>query len=155
MAFAPRFLRTPGSIALAGRRIKRYHVCVDDRAIEPAIVEAAYAMVPSLLSREHDGTPPAAFVVLHRGRDAAFCVVYSWVWDNVLECHSAAAGSRVLGCADDDPTHFVMVSKPWIGCVWELPAVAHERTAWVRWMLGDTPDLERYLADMPAEGPFG
>jgi hypothetical protein len=36
----------------------------------------------------------------------------------------------------------------WMGCVWELAIVAHERDAWVRHMLAPgQPDLDGYLAD--------
>jgi hypothetical protein len=78
------------------------------------------------------------------------------VWDNVLECHAAVAGVPFLGCSDEDPTNFTELAKPWIGCVWELPAIEHERSAWVRHMLApDRPDLSAYLDDVPAEGMFG
>ena len=45
---------------------------------------------------------------------------------------------------------------PWIGCVWELPPLLHERDAWVRHMLTpDAPDLDAYLADSLPEGTTG
>ncbi len=118
-----------------------------DAEIEPAIQDAAYAYLPDLLA-ELDETPPAAFVVLHRSPDGAYLNAYSWVWDNVIECHTAAAGVPFLGCADRDPTNFSQLTKPWIGCVWELPPLAHERSAWVKHMLApDQGDLDAYLAD--------
>jgi hypothetical protein len=156
MPFAPRFLRTPGLVKIAGRHIKRYHVNIDDRDIEPAIVNAACEFLPRLLPPEADATPPATAMVLHRGRDAAYLLAYSWVWDNVIECHTAAAGSPFLGCPDRDVTHFVELTKPWIGCIWELPALAHERSAWVRHMLSAEPaNFAAYLADSLPEGPIG
>ena len=155
MPFAPRFLTTPGLLELGGRSIKRYHVNIDDRPIEPAIVAAAHAFLPRLLAAP-DTTPPASFTILHRGRQAAYLLAYSWVWDNVIECHSAAAGEPFLGCADDDPTHFVELTRPWVGCVWELAPFGHERSAWVRHMLEpERADLAAYLADTFPEGPSG
>jgi hypothetical protein len=155
MAFTERYLRTPGVIEVAGRRVKRYHVNTSDGEIEQAIQQAAYGFLPGLLA-ESDGTPPAAFVVLHRGQDAAYLNAYSWVWDNVLECHTAAAGIPFLGCEDDDPTNFKELAKSWIGCVWELPPLGHERSAWVRHMLApDQPDLTSYLTDVLPEGMVG
>ena len=155
MAFADRFLTAPPGFELAGRRIKPYHVNIDDRPIEPAIVAAAHAYLPRLFP-ETDPTPPASFVIVHRGRSAAYLIAYSWVWDNVLECHAAAAAEPALGCPDLDPTHFVDVRKPWIGCVWELPPLEHERAAWVLHMLvRDPPDLAAYLADTMHPGPVG
>jgi hypothetical protein len=142
-------------IEIAGRQVKRYHVNTLDTEIEEAIQKAAYAYLPHLLP-ELDETPPAAFVVLHRGREASYLNAYTWVWDNVLECHTAAAGMPFLGCEDTDPANFKELAKPWIGCVWELPPLEHERAAWVRHMLSpDSPDLAAYLADVPPEGTIG
>jgi hypothetical protein len=155
MAYAQRFLTSHGLLESGGRTIKRYHLNVDDRAIEPAIVEAATAFLPRLLPAA-DGTPPASFAILHRGRSAAYLVAYSWVWDNVIECRSAAAAEQALGCPDLDPTHFVELTRPWVGCVWELAPFEHERSAWVRHMLEAEPaDLAAYLRDTFPDGPAG
>jgi hypothetical protein len=154
--FKEKFLTVPPPIEVAGRRIKRYHVTADPAGIEPEVERAAYAMLPRLLP-EPDGTPPATFVVLHRGGDdGAYFNAYSWVWDNVLHFRGAAAGQPVLGCPDRNPAHFVTVDLPWIGCVWELPPILHERDAWVRHLLAcEVPDLEAYLTDSMAEGTTG
>jgi hypothetical protein len=156
MPFAEKFLRVPDVIEVAGRRVKRYHVTTFDTDIEDDIQQAAYEFLPRLLA-PRDETPPAAFVVLHRGRGTAvYLNAYSWVWDNVIECHVAVAGVPFLGCEDGDPTHFTELTRPWIGCVWELPALEHERPAWVRHMLApDRPDLAAYLADTTKEGRVG
>ncbi|MFI6280122.1 hypothetical protein [Streptomyces sp. NPDC050988] len=175
--FAEKLLTVPPPIEVAGRRIKRYHVTTDPAGIAPDVQEAAYAMLPKLLPEaggrsrwgaptpakapgsgaNQDGTPPATFVVLHRGADdGAYLNAYSWVWDNVLHFMGAAAGQPVLGCPDRDPTHFIAPDLPWIGCVWELPPILHERDAWVRHMLApDAPDLDAYMADCLPEGTTG
>ncbi len=157
MTFQQKYLRVPPPINLAQRWIKRYHVNNDHSEIEPEIEKAAYALVPSLLPESDPETPPVSFVVLHRGGDgAAYVNAYSWVWGNVIHCLTAAAGQPVLDCPDSDPTHFVPLQKPWIGCVWELPALGHERAAWVRHILAPVePDLDGYLADSLPEGWTG
>ncbi|WP_371497873.1 hypothetical protein OG871_18130 [Kitasatospora sp. NBC_00374] len=156
MAFTEKLLRVPSPIEVAGRHVKRYHVTADPAGIDPAVERAAYALLPALLP-EPDGTPPAAFVVLHRGGDdGAYLNVYSWAWDNVLHFAGAAAGQPVLGCPDSDPTRFVRLDRSLIGCVWELPPILHERDAWVWHMLApDRPDLAGYLADSLPEGTTG
>ncbi|WTV74380.1 hypothetical protein OG885_08220 [Streptomyces sp. NBC_00028] len=54
------------------------------------------------------------------------------------------------------PTHFIKPELPWIGCVWELPPILHERDAWVRHLLApEVPDLDAYLADSLPEGTTG
>lgn len=155
MPFTERHLRTLEPVELAGRRLKRYHVNVTDAEIDPAIQEAAYAYLPKLLPGL-DETPGAGFVVHHKGEHAAYINAYTWVWDNVIECHTAAAGEPFLGCPDRDPTHFTEITRSWIGCVWELAPLVHERSAWVRHMLApDVPDLPGYLADLLPEGLVG
>ncbi|OKK04346.1 hypothetical protein AMK26_13295 [Streptomyces sp. CB03234] len=156
MPFAEKYLFVPPPVEAGGRRVKRYHVTADPSGIAPDVEKAAYALLPGLLP-EPDGTPPASFSVLHRGGDdGAYLNTYTWVWDNVLHCAIAVAGQPSLGCPDRDPTHFVRLDKPWIGCVWELPPLAHERDAWVRHMLApDRPDLDAYMADSLPEGTTG
>ncbi|MFI8164862.1 hypothetical protein ACIPM2_21400 [Streptomyces sp. NPDC086081] len=156
MPFSEKLLTVPPPLRVAGRHVKRYHVTADPAGIEPEVEQAARAILPELLP-EPDGTPPATFVVLHRGGDdGAYLNAYSWVWDNVLHFGGAAAGQPVLGCPDRDPTHFVPSARPWIGCVWELPPIQHERDAWVRHLLTpDVPDLTAYLSDSLPAGTTG
>ncbi|MDG4859787.1 hypothetical protein P8605_16785 [Streptomyces sp. T-3] len=155
-AFEEKHLWTPPPVESGGRRIKRYHVSADPAGIAPDVEAAAYEILPELLP-EPDGTPPATFVVLHRGGDTgAYLNAYSWAWDNVLHFAGAAAGQPALDCPDLDPTHFVVTKSPWIGCVWEIPPLTHERDAWVRHMLApERPDLDAYIADSLPEGTTG
>ncbi len=158
MTFTEKFLRARPSIEVAGRSVKRYHVTPGPEGVEPEVEQAALAILPKLLP-EPDGTPPATFVVVHRSRgdNAAYLNAYSWVWDNVLSFRAAAAAQPELGCPDTDPTSFIVIEdRPWIGCVWELPPIAHERDAWVRHMLvPDQPDLGAYLTDFMPDGLTG
>ena len=154
MPFAAKLLRVPPPIEVGGRHVKRYHVTADPGGIDPVVEEAALAILPALLPVP-DGTPPATFIVVHRGGDSgAYLNVYSWVWDNALHFAGAAAGQPVLGCPDEDPANFVRLEGgPLIGCVWELPPLLHERDAWVRHMLvPGRADLAGYLADSLPEG---
>ncbi|MCZ0985841.1 hypothetical protein O1M54_09710 [Streptomyces diastatochromogenes] len=94
MAFREKLLTVPPPIEVAGRHVKRYHVTADPAGIAPEVERAAYAILPELLP-EPDGTPPATFVVLHRGGDdGAYLNAYSWVWDNVLHFGEPRPASR-------------------------------------------------------------
>src|SRR5487761_139737 len=156
MTFTEKLLTTRPPVEVAGRQVKRYHVTGDPAGIDPAVEAAALAFLPKLLP-EPDGTLPASFIVVHRGGDgAAYLNAYSWVWDNVLHMHGAAAAQPELGCPDEDPTHFMLLDRPWIGCVWELAPIQHERDAWERHLLAPAePDLDAYLADSMAAGTTG
>jgi len=157
MAFTEKYLCTHGPIEVAGRKVKRYHIVPVSAEIEDGVQKAAYDMLPRLLPAPDGEAPPASFVVLHRGSDiGAYLCAYSWVWGNVIECRTAAAGVPFLCCPDEDPERFAELARPWIGCVWELPPLGHERSAWVRHVLApDEPDLPGYLADLLPEGKTG
>lgn len=150
MSFTEKYLRALGPVEIAGRQVKRYHVTTVAAGIENGVQRAAYEFLPRLLPPGDDQTPPASFVIVHRGAGpAAYLCSYSWVWENVIECRTAAAGVPFLGCPDEDPEHFAAISRPWIGCVWELAPLGHERLAWIRHILTpDQPDLAGYLADV-------
>jgi hypothetical protein len=157
MALQPKYLRALDPIVVGARHLKRYHVSNDETPIDAAIERAAYELLPRLVPAPDGSTPPGGWVILHQGGDgAAYLNAYSWVWDNVIEFHAAAAGQPMVDCPDDDPTHFVPLERPWIGCIWELPPFGHERSAWVRHVFGaDVPDLDAYLADHLPDGPTG
>ncbi|SEM46874.1 hypothetical protein [Streptacidiphilus jiangxiensis] len=158
MPFKEKHLRVHPSLTLAGWQLKPYHVLREaDRPLPPEVVAAAHRTAESMLPEPDHELPPAGWLVLHEGGNGAmYLCVCTWVWGNVVEVRTAAAAEPFVGCPDDDPTHFVVNRAPYAGCVWELPALAHERTAWVRRMLApDAPDLAGYLRDTLAEGPTG
>ena len=145
-----------GITTVAGRQLKRYDVHLPDVEIEDDVRDAAEAFVACLLAELDEETPPAGFTVLHRNAQGAFLDAYSWVWTNVIECRTSAACVPFVGCDDEDPTRFKVLSRPWIGCVWELAPFEHERSAWVRHILEpDMPDLAGYLADNLPDGLAG
>lgn len=152
MAFTERHLTCPPPSKVNGARVKWYHVHhAEPGGIDAAVLAAADAALPELVTAE-----TAAFAVLHQARTGAFLSVFNWVWDNVLEFNGVAAGVPWIGCLDDDPTHFAPLPKPWIGCVFELVVLEHERAAWVEHVLEpEVAALDAYLADSHAEGPVG
>lgn len=156
MAFTERFISSKPVWNVAGRQLKRYHLNERDEEIETSIQDAAHAFVASLVPEPDGETPASGFCVLHRSSQGAYLDTFSWVWGNVIECHSAAAGVPFLGCPDGDPTHFRPLDRPWIGCVWELAPFEHERSAWVRHVCTPgAPDLNAYLLDNYPDGACG
>jgi hypothetical protein len=151
MGFSERYLRSGGVLPVGDWRVKHYLVTVTDTPLDAAVVEAATAFLPKLLpsSAATDATPKVAFSVLHKGMDAIWLNLYAWLYGDILHCRAASA-------AFDAPTVFTPLSEPLIGCVWELPALAHERSAWVRHGLQPPePAVEAYLADFLPEGLVG
>jgi hypothetical protein len=143
-----RHLRPLERLAVRGWHVKRYEITVDGQPIPADVVRAADTTIGGL-PRPADNTPPAAFSVLHRGEDAVWLNAYAW-------CDEAIARCRVASAPLDDPTRFEPIAEPLIGCVWELPVLVHERSAWVRHVLQpQRPDLDGYLADVRQEGAVG
>ncbi|MQS14990.1 hypothetical protein F7Q99_22680 [Streptomyces kaniharaensis] len=156
MAFHHKYVQALPTVEIDGRQLKPYHITrAADRPLAAELVAAAYETAAKMLP-ERDDTPPGGWLVLHEGQGALYLCVYAWVWDNVVHARVAAAGEPFLGCPDDDLKHWTINSTPYVGCVWELPTMEHERRAWVRHMLApDTPDLSGYLADRLPDGPIG
>jgi hypothetical protein len=153
MTFKEKLLTSQPPIEVEGRWLKRYYVTSEIASVTADIERAATELLPKLTPGA-DWTTPAGFIVLHRGDDgAAYLNAHTWVWHNVLHMRGAAAAQPELGCPDDDPAHFIVLDRPWIGCVWELPPINHERNAWVRHILmPGSPDLHGYLADSMPSG---
>jgi len=151
MGFSERYLRPGGVVPVGDWRVKQYLVTVTDAVLDGAIVSAAVAFLPKLLpsSAGSDATPRVAFSVLHKGVDAIWLNLYAWVYGEILHCRAANASF-------DAPTVFTPLAEPLIGCVWELPALVHERSAWVRHGLQpSSPAVAAYLDDFLPEGPVG
>lgn len=150
-SFQERHLRPAGVVTASGWQVKQYRVTLTDTPIEPDVVAAAEQYLPKLLpsSAATDPTPRVAVSVLHAGEDAIWLNLYSWVREAIVHWRAANA-------VFDAPTSFNELAEPLIGCVWELPALAFERSAWVRHLLRpERPDLDAYLADWLPEGPVG
>jgi hypothetical protein len=157
MPFHDKFLRSLPAFELAGRQVKPYHITNQPAGVlAPHIVDAAQAMALTLVTAPDHEMPPASWLVLHEGKAASYLCVYDWVWGNAIAVSTAAAAEPFFGCPDDDPANFVAITRPLVGCVWELAVLEHERGAWVRHMLAPQhPDLESYLADFMPDGPVG
>ncbi|CAM3467942.1 hypothetical protein KIPE111705_09995 [Kibdelosporangium persicum] len=157
MSFAERYSQPLPATQVGGWTIKRYQVTIGHEPIVTSTVTAADDFLPKLLpsslthpslAHEQAASPRYAFAVLHQGADALWLNVYTWVYQAIL--HVRAASSPLENVA------FGELTEPLIGCVWELPALVHERSAWVRHvMTPDRPDLDAYLADVLPAGPVG
>lgn len=82
-----------------------------------------------------------AFGILHEGREGAFLVLCWWGGENMLY---RRVWLKVRGDGHFDEISHTHV----VACVWELSVIQHERNAWVRHVLGNTPpNPEAYLYD--------
>jgi hypothetical protein len=158
MPFQPKNLSVLPPAEIAGRQVKRYEVTTPGLSIEAELRAAAEAFLPTLFPEFIDEeTLPISFTVLHRSSAGMYLNAYSWVWTNVIYCRTASSGQQpFLGSTNSDLRVFTLINKPLIGCVWELPPLAHERSAWVQHMLDPAvPDLDAYLADTLPAGLVG
>jgi hypothetical protein len=157
MSFTERQSRPLPAIEANGWTIKPYHVTIGHEPIAPAIAAAAEEFLPKLLPsslthpslvNEQAESPQYAFAVLHQGVDALWLMLYTWVYQSILHVRGASAQLS-------DPA-FSELTEPLVGCVWELPALVHERSAWVRHVISPpSPDLAAYEADVLPAGPVG
>jgi hypothetical protein len=154
MTFSERYMRSAGVIEAGGRQVKRYHISTVQGHIPEGVQNAAYAFMPQLLPRPDNETPSGGWIILHKGASIpAYLVAYSWTWGNVVECRAAVAGIPELGSDDENPENFKLLDRPWMGCVWELAPLGHERAAWIRHVLEpEIPDLGGYLSDVLPDG---
>lgn len=136
-------------MSVAGQwQVKRYELTLDGSELAAEVRAAAdHQMEKMVAPFVPDDSDSAAFSVLHGGEDAVWLNVYMWCRGAIVRCVMASA-------PHDDPTAFEALDEPLIGCVWELPVLCHERSAWVRHMMIDS-DLPAYLADRVFEGPVG
>ncbi|MCE7010553.1 hypothetical protein LWC34_48290 [Kibdelosporangium philippinense] len=157
MSFTERYSRPLPATLVDGWTIKPYQVAIRQEPIATSTTAAADEFLRKLLPdslthpslvHEQASSPKYAFAVLHQGADALWLNLYVWVYQAIL--HVRAASSTL------DTVEFSELTEPLIGCVWELPALVHERSAWVRHvMTPDSPDLDAYLADVLPAGPVG
>lgn len=156
MTFQKRELRSAGTQHANGRTLKVYELLAPGQRIDEPLRTAAWTVLPDLVAKPVDATTPAlGWVVLHRGEDAAYVVTYSWVWKEVVEQHIAVAGCPELGAGGHDITDFGVLAKRWMGCVWELAPLEHERRSWIDHVLSPAEaDVASYLRDRLPDGSY-
>lgn len=155
MSFAPRHLFTRPPLTLADRWVKRYEISIESSGVPAVVADNAYRLLPTLLPAVGDH-PTASFSVLHRGEAGSYLLAYTWTLGDVLVLHKAVAGIPALGAPDDDPAHFGLSTEAWIGCVWELGPLEHERSAWVEHVLRpERPDIAAYVDDVLSVASVG
>ena len=127
-------LVVPGqSVALGDAVLKWYEIAPEEAPVPAAVGDLArLGLADAARLGELRLGDTLGFVILHRcGESFYFLLVSTWQNDNELwETVWAKAG-------DDDPEF-----HPWpvdgshrpTFCVWELGAVAHERSAWTRYL---------------------
>ncbi|WP_440074228.1 hypothetical protein [Streptosporangium sp. OZ121] len=150
MSFVPRSLRPTGVVEVDGWKLKRYELTGTGAPVDPGLVAAAAPHIASLLPSElrhpalrHGGEPIRfGFLLLHQTQDALWLNLYTWVHSSII--HGKAAWLTLARPEEG----FRILDEPFLGCVWELPLVAHERSSWVRhMMMGPGLDPRAYLAD--------
>ncbi len=139
---------TPGdAIVSPDLTLKWYDVHPEDAPVPTAIARLARTYL--------DTTPFEArgrgFVVLHRcGSDFYFLMVCTWLnenelWETVFYKDASMDGFALFPREGEHKPTF---------CVWELAAVLHERSAWLRFLTSARDDsaAETWLRDVCA-GP--
>lgn len=109
-------------------------------AASPGTVAASRTFVEGLLPDMDllGGHFDLGYIILHEG-EAANWLLFDWWIEGGIAC-------QILCRSDlERPTDFERVSRPFMACVWESIAIAHERETWVSMMMTQIPDPEAYL----------
>lgn len=126
---------------VADRKLKVYGICAHGLEIQSSTVTAAKRFVAADVRFPDQASH--GFLILHHGEEAMWFLVDCWVED-VLH--------QQLFFSDLDDVENFRVAPPnhEIGCVWELPVIAHERDVWVKHIMTDPAkaDYDAYLADV-------
>lgn len=140
-----RYLRPDGVDDVEGWLVKVYQIDVDDASLPAPLVDAARATMRDLLPRAELHPPVGqrfGFSLLHRTADSFWNILYTWIDGTNLHLRASSIPR------DDPDAPFTPMTDPFVGCVWELPVIAHERTCWVRHVVQpEAPDHDAYLAD--------
>ena len=87
-----------------------------------------------------EGVESAAFLTVHLGEEAVWLLVDYWLDDLLFH--------QLFRADLETPTSFEQVETEGpMACVWELEVIVHERHAWVKHVLNDSPSVEDYLKD--------
>lgn len=144
--YRPRRYRFAGLTTLRTARLKTY--VIDRTEAELPANEALAAVF-----RYHDETegsvvPDGALghVMVHRGEEGDWLLLHWWTPGGIMAGHLLKSAVGAL--------HFKPFDDPAIACVWEQIVIEHERRAWVRHMMGTTPDHQAFLSDILQDGSY-
>lgn len=136
-----------------GLAIKAYAIQRNpDPAVAPLSAEVAAAARKTAMAALRDAArdPRATglgFCIVHVGEEAVWLLADWWISGGIL-CQ------QMYSAPLDQPEQFQPVQGPFIACVWELEVTAHERGAWMRHALRETPDIDAYMADVLPAGSY-
>ncbi|MFG0307174.1 MAG: isochorismatase [Phycisphaerales bacterium JB040] len=141
-AFAPRPI-TPGCVLEHhGYRIKRYAIHLPDvnlgRHPVGDGVDRILGELPSPARTR--ARPGVGFLIRHLGAEADYLVLTWFDSENELL-------QRIYTRPVQPADAWRESSRTASFCVWDEQVIHHEREAYVRHVLTDTPDLDAYLAD--------
>lgn len=136
--YAPRPLRALPAWTIGALAVKVYHIGArppSDALVQAARNEAARMDQAAMTEGEAHGL---GFVVIHEGEAGTWLLMDWWAHGDIL-CQRLSLGRGL----DFEPVD----DRPLSACVWELAVISHERTAWLRHMMGGAADPEGYLSD--------
>ena len=148
--YRERLMAPMGRLDVPGHALKRSVIHLVDRPAPDAAVmtkadEVARAVLPPA-GEEEGGSEGLGFAILHEGLQGTWLLLHWWAHGDIL-C------GRLLRAEPGGADFAPQDRRPLVACVWELAVIDHERHAWVRAMMRETPDPAAYLADALPPGP--
>ncbi|MEM8983596.1 MAG: hypothetical protein AAGC71_11255 [Pseudomonadota bacterium] len=127
--------------------LKAYAITVGEAPLSTALATAAYDYVSNEAETINGADAHGSgYAMVHHGEQAVWLLAHWWAHVDIA--------MRLLASAPADglPEFVSRDAERFHACVWEHVVINHERDAWVRHVLTDTPDLDAYRADALPDG---
>ncbi len=149
--FGPQVLYHPRSVSDLGNwesqslTIKAYGLTADGQALGSDAINTAKRFIDDDVTKrvaQMDDSNTLGFVIVHVGDLGTTIAAHWWVQGSVLCQH-------IFRQLHDDAAPMDTVTRPVIGCVWELALINAEQEAWRKHMMTPAPDRAGYIAERP------
>lgn len=131
-----------GVWAFGDVRFKAYTLLAHGKSLATNVISAAQEFVKDeVLGRMNDmgDSNSLGFVIIHPGDIGLTIAAHWWAQGSVLCQH-------IYRRVYEDAEPLETVTRPAVGCVWELEIITAEQEAWRATMMTNAPDPEAYLA---------
>lgn len=140
--YAPRPVLDLGTRAIGALEVKLYGLLAEGQQITDAMLATTQQFLETEVAARVEAMGDSnglGFVIVHPG-DLGLTIAAQWWAQGSVLCQHIYRKAY----AEADPMD--TVTRPAVGCVWELALISAEQDAWRATMMQGTPDPAAYLA---------